>query len=82
MPFQFDMCLNTNYPDIGILKIIRMKIQVKTVSGQNMGSGVNAQKHVVEADRSGEDDVHCLCSLFESFLFMGSTLSSFQQKLK
>ena len=75
------MCLNTNYPDIGILKIIRIKIQVKTVSGQNMGSGVNAQKHVVEVDRLGEDDVHCLCSLFESFLFMGSTLSPFQQKL-
>jgi len=26
---------------------------VKTVSGQNMGSGVNAQRRVVEADRSG-----------------------------
>ena len=52
------------------------------MSGQNMGSGVNAQKHVVEADRSGEDDVHWPCSLFESFLFMGSSLSSFQQKLE
>ena len=59
-----------------------MTTQVKTVSGQNMGSGVNAQKHVVEADRSGEDDVHWPCSLFESFLFMGSSLSSFQQKLE
>ena len=26
------------------------------MSGQNMGSGVSAQRHVVGEDRSGEDD--------------------------
>ena len=45
-----------------------MPMQVKTVSGQNTASGVNAQRHVAEEGRSGEDDdgndviscVHCL----------------------
>ena len=48
MPFQFDMSIS-NDPDGENLKISgdeNIPMQVKTVSGPNMGSGVSAQRPV------------------------------------